>query len=129
MSKFFGSIFNRTDAVQSAEPAKTIVYSFAPKPLTNEENAIATLVYCSLNGRSPNEEVVKTLNEMPVDGIEEPFLTILSMWKNTPGRNDISEQIETMFSVVLERTIKTRRQKNADFQPLVGQDIYDRTGV
>jgi hypothetical protein len=98
----------------------------AHKPLAKKEGAIADLVYCMTTGLYVPDETKEILNNMPTVLLPEPYREIVEFYQKNP---DALDEIEVLYSILLERKIKQRRMRNKDFKPKVEVDIYDKAKV
>jgi hypothetical protein len=130
MPKFFGRFFDKRPL-----PSQYSV-AWKPAPLTKEENAIATLIFCLTTQRGLPDGISAILLSIDPTTLKEPYVSIVSMFQKSP--TDL-EELEVIYTVLLESTMKAQRKANKDFAPVYSaipgdlgkntqdDDWYDRT--
>lgn len=121
MSKFFGRLFDKKIKLTQYTP-------YVPPPMTDGELALAALVFCATAHRSLPAKISDTIDALVQEDYDSPYREMIILWQNRDSKwADNLDEMEVLFSVILERTIKLKRQANADFVPTTSpEDIYDR---
>ena len=124
MPKFFGRFFDKRPLPSQYSAA------WKPAPLTVFETAIATLVFCLTTQRDLPDGTKEILVAIDPAALKEPYRSIISMFQKSP--TDL-EELEVIYTVLLESTMKVQRKANKDFAPVYSaipgndEDWYDRT--
>jgi hypothetical protein len=132
MSKFLDLLKGKTTPKQSPW-----MQQYKPPTLTKKEIAVAVLAFCATSSFVLPAGTKKILDKIDPNQFKPLYKDLLEMWQRRDS-DYIMEELEVLYSIVLERTIEQQRRSNKDFDGNLNiynniygnsQDIYDLAGV
>jgi hypothetical protein len=135
MSKFFGRLFEKR---ATAKPI--VVAPYVPPKLTEDETALATLIYCVIADKMLPPSAYTALTKMVPEElvVDDTSKELLTMWQNRKDSwSGALDEMQVLLPILLEQTIRESRKENKDFVPLATatpvqpndpRDIFDKIG-
>ena len=97
-------------------------------PLTNDDAAVADLLYCLISHHRVPLDLDKVLRTLDATKFVRPLDALLTMYKSSHDYM-VEDVLEVLLPAMLEEAIQEQRKNNKDFIPVKGGDVYDYAGI